>query len=141
MRVTLVILASSFLLISCNTTAREGPGSSSAELKTGSLEDFEWFNQKFHTDSAFQLSRIMFPLAGESKDGLESIEWSPENWQLHTKIVNEEVAPSEVRHSYLRTDTSVTEKYWIDSSGFLVETKFALRNNKWYLVYYRDLSL
>jgi hypothetical protein len=41
----------------------------------------------------------------------------------------------------VRTDSFVTETFWIDQSGFKVERRFALKDGKWYLVYYDDINL
>lgn len=46
--------------------------------------DFVEFYTQFHTDSAFQMSRIVFPLNTKTPtDSTNSDFWMPEDWQLH----------------------------------------------------------
>jgi len=48
---------------------------------------------------------------------------------------------TECRHSLVMSDSMVTEKFWIDQSGFKVERRFKLKDGKWYLVYYDDINM
>jgi hypothetical protein len=137
----IAIIAFSIFFTSCKSKAGNIHVEDSESHSKKQAESFDEFNQKFHSDSAFQLSRIVFPLSGETKDGWKSIEWTAKNWELHKEPVKKEFQSSEFRHKYLRTDTSVFEKYWIDSSGVLIERKFLLKEGKWYLLYYTDLNL
>jgi hypothetical protein len=126
------------ILASCNP---DSTGNSKTTVSTGTAESFDSFNLRFHADSAFQLSRIAFPIEGVMQDGDTFYTWTPANWELHREPVKDKSAYTEYKHSVSRNDTQVIEKYWIDSSGFRIETRFARRNGKWFLVYYDDMEL
>jgi hypothetical protein len=102
-------------------------------------ENFSEFNQKFHQDSAFQMSRIQFPVEGQKRRADTSQKWKTENWVLHkTPVGNTKTDNFEVK--VVVKENVVTEKIWIESSEFYVERKFKRINGKWYLVYYDDAS-
>ena len=106
-------------------------------------ESFDSFNTQFHSDSSFQLSRIPFPIDGQNVNDLENTRWSKKNWEfLKTPVsLTPDTDTAECRHSLAMSDTMVTEKFWIDQSGFKVERRFKLRNGKWFLVYYDDINM
>jgi hypothetical protein len=104
-------------------------------------ELFDDFNARFHGDSSFQLSRISFPIGGYYKDGEASYKWTAKNWRMMKETVKETVDKREYKHSVHKTDTSLTEKYWIDNSGFKIERRFEKKNGKWFLIYYEDIEL
>ncbi len=104
-------------------------------------EDFDEFFLKFHSDSMFQMNRIIFPLEGFRSEGEEidsAFYWNKEDWVLHenthidTTIFTEEKVVSE---------TEIIHKVYIKDSGFYIERVFNLINCKWYLVYYEERSL
>jgi hypothetical protein len=104
------------------------------------IENFETFYNKFHADSSFQISRIKFPLEGFSTDGNEEKKWTKDNWDLlKTKIYD--IDTSHYKISYKKTDKSFTEKIWVEDSGFSMEYRFELINNKWFLVYAFEANL
>ena len=105
------------------------------------IENFDSFYQKFHEDSAFQISRILFPIKGvkfdvmnynplDSNKIVEFI-WTKENWDIHKKITD-----STIKIETVKTDTVVKQHIYIENSGFQVERDFKLMSNKWYLFYY-----
>lgn len=104
-------------------------------------ENFEDFNKKFHSDSLFQVSRVDFPIEGKHISGFEQHEWTRKNWQFHAIPVAETTEIGEYEHSLVKTDSLVTEKFWIPDSGFEVERQFKLINNKWFLIFYNDINL
>jgi hypothetical protein len=104
-------------------------------------ENFEEFNKKFHSDSLFQVSRVDFPIEGKHVSGFEQYNWTRKNWQFQAIPVAEKTEIGEYQHSLLKTDTLVTEKFWIPNSGFEVERQFKLIKNKWVLIYYNDINL
>jgi hypothetical protein len=105
------------------------------------LESFEAFNDRFHSDSLFQMSRIVFPLEGEYRDGWDSTQRTPGTWVLMREKVKKSYTDPEYKHAYGEKPDLVTEKYWVDESGFLTERRFELRKGKWYLVYFTDINL
>ena len=103
-------------------------------------EDFDSFYQKFHSDSAFQYSRLRFPLQGQKIDGDENQKWNNNNWNILTIPVF--IADTSVfKVEYNKTEKTFTQKSWIESSGFGVEYRFELIRRKWYLVYALEVNL
>ena len=108
---------------------------------TAGMESFDSFNNQFHSDSSFQLSRIAFPIGGQVVNDTENATWNRHNWEFLKTPVSLTADTTECRHSLVMTDTLVTEKFWIDQSGFKVERRFKLRDGKWFLVYYDDINM
>ena len=100
-------------------------------------EDFGEFFLKFHSDSIFQMDRVLFPLQGYRSEERDFY-WNKEEWILHenaqidTKIFTEEKVVSE---------TDVIHKVYIKDSGFYIERVFKVIDCKWYLVYYVESLL
>ena len=110
-------------------------------LTVDSAETFSTFNERFHRDSSFQLSRIAFPIGGHYAEGEYSHEWTDKNWELLKEPVAETATTQEYKHGFQKTDTTVIEKYWIEESGFKVERRFKKIGGKWYLTYYDEINL
>lgn len=124
-------VVAAILIVSCNN-------------QTCSTHDeaFTEFNQKFHTDSLFQMSRIKFPIGGNKVDGWEKREtWDLKNWEMLKSPVSKKNAFKEYQHQASFSDTLVTEKYWIQDSGFSTEVRFKKADGKWFLVYFNDVNL
>jgi hypothetical protein len=104
------------------------------------VENFDFFYNKFHSDSLFQMGRIKFPLKGQNVDGLEKTNWTKENWNmLRTKIYD--IDTTQFKINFKKTKTSFFEKCVIKESGFSSEFGFKLIGKKWYLVYALDKNL
>ena len=111
-----------------------------APKKKSKVEDFDKFYDRFHADSAFQMSRIKFPLKGASTNLDKSTPWTPQNWQmLRTRIYD--VDKNQYKVKYSKTETSFTQKVWVDGAGFSNECRFELVNGKWFLVYMSDENM
>lgn len=138
-----LILLISFTFLSCNK--KEVQKEQALDLikknKVSNIENFEEFNKKFHSDSLFQVSRVDFPIEGKHVYGFEQYSWSRKNWQFQAVPVAEKSGIGEYQHSLIKTDTLITEKFWIPNSGFEVERQFKLIKNKWFLIYYNDINL
>jgi hypothetical protein len=104
------------------------------------IENFDDFYSKFHSDSIFQMSRIKFPLKGKQIDGDGERGWSKEKWVLFKTPIYK-VDTLKFRTEYKKTKTMFKEKVWIESSGFSFECRFELIDSKWYLVYALDMNL
>ncbi|WP_306352587.1 hypothetical protein [Flavobacterium sp. '19STA2R22 D10 B1'] len=102
-------------------------------------ETFESFYNKFHKDSLFQMSRIKFPLQGKLYDHGEEVEWKKENWSLFIHSL-EEVDTTQYKISREITPQIITEKVWIQDSGFFSEMKYEYLNNEWFLTYYNEIN-
>ena len=111
-----------------------------APKKKAKVEDFDKFYDRFHADSAFQMSRIKFPLKGASTNIDKSTPWTPQNWQmLRTRIYD--VDKNQYKVKYTKTETSFTQKVWVDGGGFSNECCFELIGGKWFLVYMNDENM
>ena len=133
------------ILLSCAVNNKQGKVPAAVVSKTNpnrdTTETFAIFNEHFHSDSAFQLSRIAFPIGGHYAEGESSRSWRVGNWELLKEPVRETVNTNEYKHDLQKTDTTVIEKYWIENSGFKTERRFRKIGGKWYLTYYDDINL
>ena len=128
----LTILFSAF---SCKT------GKKTATDKSGaSIENFDQFYNRFHSDEDFQMSRIRFPIEGLNIDGNQTTTWNKNNWAVLTVRIFD-VDKKKFKTTHKKTDNSFEQKVWIEDSGFLAEHKFKLIGKKWYLVYAYDQNL
>lgn len=129
MKIT-IFISIAILLTSCNN------------LTTDEDEKFADFNLKFHSDSLFQMSRIKFPIGEKKIDGWETREaWSTKNWEMLKSPVSGKNQLKEYQHNTIFSDTLVTEKYWIENSGFSTEVRFRKVDGKWFLIYFNDVNL
>jgi len=126
---------------SSNTQKTAEPNGKSSETtvsrKKSKVENFDKFYDRFHTDSAFQMSRIKFPLGGGYHTVDNSTKWTAENWHLMTTRVYD-IDKNKYKATYSKTETTFTQKIWIDSAGLFVECRFELVDGKWFLVYMND---
>lgn len=104
------------------------------------FEDFSEFNKKFHSDSIFQMERIKFPINGEliTRNGIEK--WNKANWKILKKPFGAEVL-SGLDHETSLEDDSAVEKISLPDGSLSYETKFEIKDNKWFLVYFNKVNL
>lgn len=113
---------------------------SMAKIKGSPPEDFAVFYERFHSDSAFQMSRIRFPLQGLIDDGYEEIAWTPENWELmRTRIY--QVDTTKFKTKVKKKKKYFEQKLWIEGTSFSSKRRFELLGNRWFLVYAYEGSL
>ena len=108
--------------------------------KSDQTEDFDHFYHEFHTDSVFQLKRIIFPLEGMRYDNGEEGKWSKKNWQQKRNTIYD-VDTNLYKTEFIRSDSLVFERIYIPNSGFDFQCKYKLIEGKWYLVYCLDQNL
>jgi len=125
---------------SCNNSHQEN---SIPNAKRDSTEVFEKFYNKFHDDSLFQISRILFPLPGYNIDSdynpnekIINFNWNKNDWVMHKKILDEKF-----KNELKKYNDSMIERLYIENSGVEIIRKFYLYNNKWYLGFYGSQSL
>jgi phosphate-selective porin len=124
-----------FSAFSCKT------GKKTATDKAGaSIENFDQFYNRFHSDEDFQMSRIRFPIEGLNIDGNQTTTWNKNNWAVLTVRIFD-IDKKKFKTTHKKTDNSFEQKVWIEDSGFLAEHKFKLIGKKWYLVYAYDQNL
>lgn len=132
----------SFALLMCSCAAPEAHKIEDVIQNTSStdtIESFDTFYTKFHTDSAFHMSRIKFPLSGYSDDCGEQTNWTPENWRVF-KVPITEIDTNEFKVSRKSLPNEVMEKVWLEDAGFSIEVKYQLIEGKWYLKHYLEIS-
>jgi hypothetical protein len=106
-------------------------------------EDFNTFSIKFYADTIFQQSRILKPLKGIIKywndnETVKEKSWGKNKITITSKEIFLKVYKN-LKTELILTDTLVTEKYWLEQSGFHVEKQFLLKEGNWYLYRY-DIS-
>jgi hypothetical protein len=110
-----------------------GCGNESKQTNVSTKENFNEFFQKFYNDSAFQRSRIQFPLAGINTDSMEMDDtiyyWQESKW---TMLHDESDAPG-IQKEICQNDSLSIVRFYINDSGFLIEAKFSLIKGRWYL--------
>jgi len=110
------------------------------KTKSKAVEDFDQFYNRFHEDSAFQVSRLKFPISGASVDVDGTEKWTKQNWHImKTKIYDIDTTQYKVTHH--KTPTEFTQHVWIPDTGFSNKCRFELIGKKWYLVYCLDENL
>ncbi|MDD2278807.1 MAG: DUF4348 domain-containing protein [Bacteroidales bacterium] len=103
-------------------------------------ENFDKFYNRFHADSAFQISRIVFPLDGMYTNGHEEKRWDKKNWVIiKTRIYD--IDTTDFKVDYKKTENTFTQKVWVENSGFASQCRFELIKKKWHLVYFLDQNL
>ncbi|MEP7320554.1 MAG: hypothetical protein ABI761_01500 [Saprospiraceae bacterium] len=108
------------------------------------VNGFKSFYQVFHTDSAFQMHHIQFPLEGEP-DQSDTIAYTDnyyryaDHWVMH-KTFN---APDTLfeRAFKLLDSTLIIEVIQHRSSPLRMERRWSLNDNGWQLVYYTPLRI
>jgi hypothetical protein len=104
----------------------------------GTTEDFKEFYQRFLTDSAFQISRLLFPLEGEKIVDDQTYPWTLDNWTIMKASVYE-VDTTEYKVEIEELDNLKSFRVYIPDSGFELVMKFKLVSGKWYLFYCKDM--
>jgi hypothetical protein len=151
--ITPLFLSTLLFTVSCSNESEKNDKKTASKIEETSIEknkveeekivseNFEEFNNKFHSDSDFQLSRIKFPLKGKltTSDGIS--DWTKKNWSFITVKVSEKQKDKEFKYSLKKSDSLVIEKYWMEDTGFSIERKFELIDNNWFLVYYNELNV
>lgn len=128
------------LIISCKgKSADEAPTVMRAD--TTLPYDFIDFYKKFHRDSAYQLSHIVFPLTGVMQDtaGQDSlVNWTSENWKIHLPIVPDDMWAVDFSIPF---EGVIVEFVHARQGGFWMERRFARMDTTWRLIYYEGLRM
>ncbi|MDR0801721.1 hypothetical protein [Fluviicola sp.] len=135
-----IIVIISAIFSSCNSPHKD---TSIQDTKRDSIEVFENFYNRFHEDSLFQISRILFPLPGHNIDSdynpdekIEIFKWDKNNWDMQKKILDQNF-----KNELRKYNDSIIERIYIENSGFEIVRKFYLHNKKWYLGFYGSQNL
>ena len=133
------MLLMALLLFSCENNTEH------SEITKNELpQDFLEFYDRFHSDSAFQMEHIEFPLPGLpananlDKGRTSAFFWQKEDWVIQ-KFIDEEASGFR-REIFMMGETLVVE-YMINSFNYRIQRRFSKRNNTWKLSYYEDINL
>lgn len=141
-----ILIGMFFLSITIHCSNKERKTNNENHIDCNNVvEDFESFFLKFHSDSTFQLNRIIFPLEGKfigenynptKKE--KKFYWKKKEWNFQSdQFTNNE----EFKQEKDVTDTLVKHKIFTEESGFSIERHFKLIKCKWYLIYYSEVNL
>lgn len=126
-----------FLLASC----KPAPSLQPSPPVPGKL-GFDDFYTRFHTDSLFQMSHILFPLEGlpEAMDTTrygEAYYWNKESWHLHHPFNPMDTAFE--RQFQVIDSTLIREVIVHLMTGYRMERRFSFTGEDWQLIYYSPL--
>lgn len=114
--------------------------SNQTEQEDTEIENFDHFFSKFSSDSTFQVSRIVFPIAVERYDidkgsfdysKMDRTEWGFYNIK---ELGNEYIT------AINKTDSTNVFTLQLSETGVYVEYLFIIQNNKWMMVKIIDQS-
>ena len=138
-----LLVAASFF-VACGNAGKMDPTAGLPQDPNGA-ENFAAFRDKFLSDTAFQMTRISFPLEGlpEISDSIGQAQgadfrWTRQNWKPHQPL---DESDKNVTVQMIDLGSIKNEVMKIDG-GFAVERRFSLGgDNKWYLIYYSGVQM
>ena len=104
-------------------------------------EGFTHFYEKFHTDSAFQMNHIQFPLQGVPENralATDTFTFQKENWELH-QAFNPSSSTFERRFQNVGQNI-VIEYIYSPRLQVVMERRFQRRDSSWFLIFYKELG-
>jgi len=115
-----------------------------AAITADEMSSFDLFYQQFHQDSAFQLSRIVFPLEGiPARDSMyvgdeNEFKWQQEDWVLHRPF-------NDMGGTFNRSFTNLGDDLMVESikmenGQYGMQRRFAKYDDGWYLIYYAAMN-
>lgn len=133
-----------FIIFAFSTSCNLQDQKSTIKTPDANLEDlpgdFIEFYELFHSDSAYQLKHIAFPLEGFFRDNekendiIYSIIWTEENWVLHRRFDPSDTAFTQ--EFKVLGNSAVTETISALDGLFKIERRFARLSDGWNLIYY-----
>lgn len=125
--------------------ACQKPAPSSENQKPGEKSgDFETFYDRFHTDEAYQLAHIPFPIKGApdnaaNKPGYdENFTWTKENWVINKPI---DLKGTQFKRELQSvSDELVVERLIHESGSYGMVRRFAKIDGEWMLIYYQGVN-
>jgi hypothetical protein len=106
--------------------------------------DFVRFYERFHTDSAFQMAHVQFPLKGlpdyahEAAIDPDRFYWHEEDWVVHRPM---EASASDFRKEFtLLSDNMIVERTLHVQKPLFTERRFVKLDKDWKLVYYAGIN-
>jgi hypothetical protein len=119
------------MMISCNQSVQRNTD-----------ESFTTFFHRFHTDTAFQMEHIIFPLSGipeytdSTGSAITSFKWQKEAWIFHQPFEE-----SGFKRSLKEVgDGMIIETIIHEQAKLGMERRFAKMHDGWYLIFYAGLN-
>ena len=105
--------------------------------------DFHTFYDSFHTDSIFQMSRVVFPLTGVMQEGdselvIVETQWLEEDWKIHKPFNNH---GGTFERTFTNTGGVITETIIGNGGMFSLEKRYSKLAGEWHLIYYQGLVM
>ena len=138
MSVWLLLLVASVAFIQCKNNAK---GTTELKTEADGTEEFDSFYAKFHEDSSFQVSRIVFPLEGRPAVTSDTVDLTNFRWTAQTWKYQRPIHPDSTQFVSLFNDMGPIRQEIMDiPPGFFIERRFTKTDGKWYLIYYSDVN-
>lgn len=106
-------------------------------------DDFHTFYDRFHSDSIFQMDRVIFPLAGVVQEGdtlltLVEKQWLKKEWKIHKPFDNH---GGTFERAFTNTKGIITETIIGNGGMFSLEKRYSKLAGDWHLIYYQGLVM
>ncbi|MFT5385106.1 MAG: hypothetical protein ACI8VT_002418 [Saprospiraceae bacterium] len=104
--------------------------------------DFETFYVRFHDDSLYQLTHVLFPLRGlpTNADSLTvtggNFHWQESDWKMHQPFNSKK---GEYQRNFLSLGDVITEDI-STKDGFGMQRRFMKTDGEWYLIFYSAMN-
>jgi hypothetical protein len=142
MRLFLFLLLCAGSMAACKNQPKEAD-SSAVEVQLPA--DFFEFYDKFHSDSAYQVAHITWPLQGDTDEKIDSVHfqkkrtaWTPENWRMQRMDFNHD---DYFFDRQMLGDLIIVERIRPRTANYGIERRFAKQSDgQWALIYYSDLQ-
>jgi hypothetical protein len=144
MKNLLLILSLFCFILACgNSNGPTAENTNVSPTDKQDMTDFYAFYNKFHSDTAYQMAHISFPLEGKPTQGAdlvagEKFYWQREDWAPHRPI-DFETSPFERRIIPLGNDL-VLEYIAHKKMNAGMMRRFAKLGDEWYLIYYEGMK-
>jgi hypothetical protein len=129
-------------MIACNSGDSSKKKNSSFTEMSELPDDFVEFYTLFHTDTVYQLSRIIFPLEGSYFDqdaGAEiAVKYDEEEWIFHHEFDDQNGSFTREFSGFNDIVTEITTD--THGAGFLMVRRFAKINDDWNLIFYKPMG-
>lgn len=108
------------------------------------LADFQEFYERFHTDKAYQLAHIPFPIKGVPDNAAnkpeydENFTWTEENWVMNKPIDLEATGFKREIQTFGNDMVIETLTHQLGSYGMV--RRFAKMDGEWMLIYYQGVN-
>jgi hypothetical protein len=139
----------------CFFACRNNGGSTDSAANSGDIatidamggENFAEFYDKFLSDSLFQVSRVVFPVAGRPKfvDSLthkDEFYYTADVWAMHKKIDLSDT--KKFNRKFTDFGVGLVKEIIEMKEGkdvLFIERRYRLDNKKWYLIFFGNLNV